>query len=328
MVNQELLDYIKSATASGQSREAITQSLLQNGWEDRDVQEGLTAILGQTYSPPENKESVANTSQQQKEINNANTGYPQDNIQPQKASPRSILPMAIIAGTAVIVVGIAATFWFLIRGNALPTNQLAGEQTVPVKATSTKNIDGLVQEGTTRLVATSSIATSSKSMTQNSSVVDCVGDMACFIQKAKKCEPAAVKLEATGGFFSVKVITREILGLTVSSSATSEKCQFSIKQGKTDVVFPPGTSSENITQGTKQQTAFDGMIGSCNTSTAILVDVLNKRMLNGGFSVVAGDCDLISGTCQRSIGGLETAQCSGNYFKYKFNPQTGEVVKE
>jgi len=56
--------------------------------------------------------------------------------------------------------------------------------------------------------------------------------------------------------------------------------------------------------------------------------VLNKRMLNGGFSVVAGDCDLISGTCQRSIGGLETAQCSGNYFKYKFNPQTGEVVKE
>ncbi|KKQ91171.1 MAG: peptidase, m36 (fungalysin) family protein [Candidatus Woesebacteria bacterium GW2011_GWB1_39_10] len=101
MVNQELLDYIKSATASGQSREAI--------------QEGLTAILGQTYSSPENKESIANTSQQQKEINNVNTNYTQNNIQPQKVSSRSILPMAIIAGTAVIIVGVGVTFWILTR---------------------------------------------------------------------------------------------------------------------------------------------------------------------------------------------------------------------
>ena len=115
MVNQELLDYIKSATASGQSSEAITQALLQNGWKDQDIQEGLTAILGQTYSSPENKESPAGIFQQQKEINTANTGSIPNSIQPLKTSPRSILPLAIIAGTAVIVVGIAATFWFLMR---------------------------------------------------------------------------------------------------------------------------------------------------------------------------------------------------------------------
>jgi len=68
MVTQQLLDYIKSAAENGQSREAITQALLQNGWGDRDVQEGLTAILGQTYSSPENKESPAGIFQQQKEI--------------------------------------------------------------------------------------------------------------------------------------------------------------------------------------------------------------------------------------------------------------------
>jgi|SRR3989344_1925796 len=157
MVTQQLLDYIKSAAENGQSREAITQALLQNGWGDRDVQEGLAAILGQTYSALENKESIANTPhfQQQKEINNTNTNYTQDNPT-QKVSPRSILPMAIIAGTAVIVVGIAVTFWFLIRGNA-NSNQVAGKQTVPTKVTTTNQNSQLAQQVEVKTTTSSQI---------------------------------------------------------------------------------------------------------------------------------------------------------------------------
>jgi hypothetical protein len=32
MITPQLLDYIKTSVASGQSREAITQALVQSGW--------------------------------------------------------------------------------------------------------------------------------------------------------------------------------------------------------------------------------------------------------------------------------------------------------
>lgn len=140
MVTQELLDYIKTALASGQSREAITQALIQNGWAAGDVQEGLTAVTGEVVPLQQSQEAVTHTPTQPQETTSVNSGYaqaqPENQIRPQNAPTRSILPMAIIAGTAVIIVGIAATFWILTK-NSTDSSQLAVEQTTPVKATTT-----------------------------------------------------------------------------------------------------------------------------------------------------------------------------------------------
>lgn len=51
-MNPQLVEYMKAALASGQSREAITQSLVQNGWKAEDIQQGFanTVTPVQVYS--------------------------------------------------------------------------------------------------------------------------------------------------------------------------------------------------------------------------------------------------------------------------------------
>lgn len=143
MVNQELLDYIKAALASGQSREAITQALVQNGWDSADAQEGLTIVTGEPMPLRPSQETIVHTPPQTQEINSAGSvsnsyvqAQPENQVRPQVASTRSILPMAIIAGTAVIIVGIGVMFLILTKNSTTPS-QLAIEQTIPVKATTT-----------------------------------------------------------------------------------------------------------------------------------------------------------------------------------------------
>lgn len=44
MVNQQMLDYIKQQTQQGVSREQTKSSLLSNGWQAQDIEEGLNNI--------------------------------------------------------------------------------------------------------------------------------------------------------------------------------------------------------------------------------------------------------------------------------------------
>lgn len=44
MINQELLDYIKQQLQQGVSREQIKNSLLANGWQEQDIEEGFNNI--------------------------------------------------------------------------------------------------------------------------------------------------------------------------------------------------------------------------------------------------------------------------------------------
>ena len=51
MVNQQLLDYIKQQLLQGISREQIKSSLMANGWQAQDIEEGFNAI--NTSTSPE-----------------------------------------------------------------------------------------------------------------------------------------------------------------------------------------------------------------------------------------------------------------------------------
>ena len=44
MLNQQLLDYIKQQLQQGTSRDQIKNSLMSNGWQPRDIEEGFNAI--------------------------------------------------------------------------------------------------------------------------------------------------------------------------------------------------------------------------------------------------------------------------------------------
>ncbi len=63
MVTQELLTYIRSALAGGQTQEIITQTLISQGWSVADIQEGFNAVMPistPTNTQPVNPNSVAN----------------------------------------------------------------------------------------------------------------------------------------------------------------------------------------------------------------------------------------------------------------------------
>lgn len=44
MINNEIVNYIKSELAKGESRQEITSSLIENGWKDTDIQEAFSSI--------------------------------------------------------------------------------------------------------------------------------------------------------------------------------------------------------------------------------------------------------------------------------------------
>jgi|GEM_PF-6611920 len=47
MINQQILDYIKSQTQQGVAKETITRNLIGQGWQQQDVQEALSFVGGQ-----------------------------------------------------------------------------------------------------------------------------------------------------------------------------------------------------------------------------------------------------------------------------------------
>lgn len=51
MINQQLLDFIKSQLSQGLTKEKISSELLANGWNARDIEEGFNEISGKDISP-------------------------------------------------------------------------------------------------------------------------------------------------------------------------------------------------------------------------------------------------------------------------------------
>lgn len=45
MINQELLNYIEQQLNQGASRDQITSSLISNGWQSQDIEEGFLAVI-------------------------------------------------------------------------------------------------------------------------------------------------------------------------------------------------------------------------------------------------------------------------------------------
>lgn len=68
MVNQEFLDYIRQQLHEGTDKEQIKQSLLENGWETVDVQEGFIAVTGESWSSHPIQETIIPLPPQPQEI--------------------------------------------------------------------------------------------------------------------------------------------------------------------------------------------------------------------------------------------------------------------
>jgi hypothetical protein len=78
MINQQLLEYVRSQKAAGLSKEAITQALAAGGWTAQDVNEAFMAIEG-VRTPPSPPAAPS-------------ASMPAQTLPVQPAGPRVIVP--------------------------------------------------------------------------------------------------------------------------------------------------------------------------------------------------------------------------------------------
>lgn len=111
----QLIEYIKAALASGQSREAVTLALVQNGWKTEDIQQGFADVAIQAP------------------------------VVASSPSTPSNLPLFLIAGTVLGIVIVSGGLLLISPQTKNNDTNIAG--TIPVTATTTT--ENIVLDDTT-----------------------------------------------------------------------------------------------------------------------------------------------------------------------------------
>lgn len=147
MPNEEILKYIKDCLSKNYTKEQIKQSLIQAGWGNSQIEEALLSVqntVATVSTPPLPKETSPVINSYAPEKDKVSIAKEFAEAKPAVSS-RSILPLAIIAGTAVIIVGIGITFWILTK-NTVSSSQLATDQSASSQATTTNQNSQLAQQ--------------------------------------------------------------------------------------------------------------------------------------------------------------------------------------
>ncbi len=112
MVNEQLLDYIKSQLEEGVSKEDIKDTLLKNGWTDADVDEVFLSITTPAPEPV-----VPNSEVPSPQISSFSVSTPPSQV-------AGTMPQTELAGVGVLMGRTWSTytnrFWILIGINILP----------------------------------------------------------------------------------------------------------------------------------------------------------------------------------------------------------------
>ena len=126
MPNEEILKYIKDSLSQNYTRDQIWKALLQVGWGNEQVEEAFRSVQSSSGGTPAQPQGFSAMS----------SNYVPEQSRTQSATPRSMFPMAIIAGVVLVAVGIGITFWALTKKDTTPS-LLPAEQALFSGATTT-----------------------------------------------------------------------------------------------------------------------------------------------------------------------------------------------
>lgn len=136
MPNEDLLRYIKDSLSQNYTRDHIWKALLQAGWGNEQIEETFRSIQSSSDS----------TQAQPAGLSSVSSNYVPELTRTQNASPRSMLPLVIIAGVALFAVGIGIMFWTLTKKDTNPSQVVTEQQTASTKATTTDQHRQSVQQ--------------------------------------------------------------------------------------------------------------------------------------------------------------------------------------
>ncbi len=332
MINQQLLIFIKQSLSQGIDKEKITNDLLSNGWNKKDIEEGFNSL------------NVSN-------INNSETKIPETQIEKtqKNAKDSSGLGLKIVIVILILVFLLIFGFIFykgIIEKNKIKDSSLVNEEQKQLidqenQEFDTKQAEAPVvfgdenfSEGSNKI----NQSESDKNVSINLGPVNCGSNMTCFINASKNCTPSFVKetrLVDVFGMFEQKTnITMTLGGLNssnlciyesriddiVSLDYTSEMkdmIKSMIEENKDDLTEDEIKSAYDIPEDSLSQAEDTiGMTTKCTFTTTYLTELLVK-WTKGSF----GSKDLESGNCKitdstgRQIPTMGTISFSTSRFK-------------
>lgn len=277
MVDQRLVDYIKSELSRGASLQQIKQNLISHGWLESDINEAVSLAIAVPTTPmytmpttPMYKELIKKTSK-------------------QKTSKLWIIPVLVII---VVIGGVFAFFMFGEKEITPPEIKPPAEE--PIQPTESKS--------------------PTEEPIKSTEPIDCGTDLDCFIQAAANCNLAKVTHTATINFSGIKQTTTsfwEIKGRELN------KCIFYLRTEKIDLTFPPEVPQNVVEQQKEIYKKLEGRDGTCKFNTNDLAAMLSRWKegnYNGGAScTLKGD----KWECTYTGDWAVAEDCQGTYFSQK-----------
>lgn len=187
MVNQQLLDFIKSQLSKGLDKETITKELLGSGWLEQDIKEGFGMVDIPMISQPTN--SIINP------VYSSDTNNPILTQIPNHSGKKVLLVIVAL----FIIAGGASGYYFrndipiikdLIKSkNIVPVSEIKQEDNVQAQIQGEGDIAQSKQE---QEVTDQDVEKPSNF--PNTEIIDCGNDLNCFIKLANECQKTKVRV--------------------------------------------------------------------------------------------------------------------------------------
>lgn len=285
MLNQQLIDYIKKARETGLPDEQIRASLINNGWQPNDVEEGFKSFVSPVSSMP----TVSPT---EKSYSGDVYGNKPTTIIGGKSSSNKKLIFAVVI-ILVLLAGGAGAYYF--RNNLPFIKNFIAEQSI----TSTPNNLPASNSALTSSTMPSTV-TSSTENPVSTSEKDCGQNLDCFIEASKECSLAKINHSMPLNIFGTEVITSTFMEIR---GITDGKCIVYTKTGKTTFNFPPGTSSSTINNSKNMAKKTEGTQTIYKYSKITYLTNMLLDLKQGNFSS--------KGTCSLTLNGSKCIDGNG-----------------
>ncbi|GEM_PF-3263671 len=309
MINQQLLDFIKSQLLKGVDKETITKELLGSGWAEKDIQEGFNAInapvVSSTINPVINPVTSTN-------MNNPIL------IQNINHSRKKIL---FIIVALFVIAGGALGYYFrndipvikdLIKSKDLaPVNEIKQEKNTQTQIQQEETVipqQEQNQDNNTNKESQPVMKTEDKKVTTaiatKTSIIDCGSDLSCFIKLANACQKTKVKVVKVNEptpIFDVGIVNEtmsiEITGKEASNCVSRIKItdyNFKYNEKGISLMLNQGNTQDDIKK--EELDNSESMIGSGQ-----ICKIDSSKKTGEAISQLINSSDSLNMKCNNSI---------------------------
>jgi len=291
MINQQLLDYVRSQLSQGVTKEKIISVLTSNGWTTQDVEEGFKALATPTTPISQSINLSSAPAVQTKTHTGRNVFF-------------AVTVLFLLAGGA-------SAYYFRSNLVAFPIVK----SVFGIKDTTTET--AVVDTNQVQNLSTINQDIKITQPTVTNGVADCGTDINCFINEAKICTPSTATIIINNndgqGAITVDSEKSQILGYvggnchftTTTQSYLESQDQNFLKQAVASGKYTQAqidtmnTSMPQLTEQINKENT--GTIKDCNFTTQDLTNILNYWQSPSGNGYGMIEDELMQDYCKTTL---------------------------